>query len=292
MFVVTGATGNTGSAVADTLLQQGKQVKVVLRDRSKADEWKAKGAQVAMADLGDSAALAAALKGAEGAYILVPPLYGADDYLAAMAKLSDAIARGIKDSGVPHSVMLSSVGAQHTNGTGPIRNLHYGESVIPQAAPNATVLRAAYFIENYAPVLGAATGGSVLPSFFPADFRLPMNSTLDIGRIAADLLLHPAKGYRLVEMSGPVDYSPADIAAALTTLLAKPVKVLELPLAAVVPEFTKMGMSEGISKLFAEMYAGILSGHVAAEGTGEHRRGTVTAQETLANLLKATPDQA
>jgi NAD(P)H dehydrogenase (quinone) len=288
MFVVTGATGNTGSVVADTLLQQGKQVKVVLRDNAKADGWKAKGAEVAIADMGDSAALAAALKGAEGAYILVPPLYGAPDFLAAMAKLSDSIAAAINTSGVPHIVMLSSVGAQHAEGIGPIRNLHYAESIIPQAAPNATVLRASYFIENYAPVLGAAVGGGVLPSFFPADFRIPMNATLDIGRIAADLLLHPAKRYRLIEMSGPEDYSPADIAAVLTTLLGKPIKVLALPLAAVVPEFMKMGMSEAISKLFAEMYAGILDGHVAAEGAGEFRHGTVTAQEVLAKLLKAT----
>src|ERR1039457_2717895 len=106
MHVVTGATGNTGSAVADTLLQQGQPVTVVLRDNSKADAWKAKGAQVAIADLGDSAALAAALKGAEGAYILVPPIYGAPDFLAAMAKLSDSIARGIKESGVSYIVML------------------------------------------------------------------------------------------------------------------------------------------------------------------------------------------
>jgi uncharacterized protein YbjT (DUF2867 family) len=292
MFVVTGATGNTGSAVADTLLQLGKQVKVVVRDDAKGEAWKAKGARVAIADLDDSAALTAALKGAEGAYIMLPPVYGAPDFLAAGAKLSDAIARGIKESGVPYIVMLSSVGAQHPDGTGPIRNLHYAESVIPKAAPNATFLRASYFIENYAPVLGAAVGGGVLPSFFPADFRLPMNATLDIGRIAADLLLHPAPGLRVVEMEGPAQYSPADIVATLTTLLGKPVNVLELPLAAVVPEFTKLGFTEDVAKLFAEMYAGILSGHVSAPATGEHRKGTVTPQEVLAGLLKAIPARA
>ena len=289
MFVVTGATGNTGSAVADTLLQLGKPVKVVVRDNAKGDAWKAKGAQVAIADLSDSSALAAALKGAEGAYIMVPPLYNTNSFLSDMAKLSDAIAAGIKASGIPYIVMLSSVGAQHAEGTGPIRNLHYAESIIPNAVPNATFLRASYFMENYAPVLGAAAGGGVLPSFFPADFRFPMNATLDIGRIAADLLLHPAPGLRVVEMEGPARYTPADIAAALTTLLGKPVHVLELPMDAVVPEFTKLGFTANADQLFAEMYAGILSGHVSAPATGEHRKGTVTPQEVLAGLLKAVP---
>lgn len=287
MFVVTGASGNTGSVVAETLLQQGKPVRVVLHSDKKSAEWKARGAEVAIADLADSAALAAALKGAEAAYIMFPPIYGAPDFLATMAKQCDAVARGIKDSGVPYVVVLSSIGAQHPDGTGPIRNLHYAESILPNAVPNATFLRAAYFIENYAPVLGAAAGGGVLPSFFPADFRFPMNATLDIGRIAADLLLHPAPGVRVVEMEGPARYTPADIAASLTTLLGKPVNVMELPLAAVVPEFTKLGFTEDAAKLFAEMYAGVLSGRVSAPATGDHRKGTVTPQEVLAGLLKA-----
>jgi len=289
MLVVTGATGNTGSVVADALLQQGQPVTVVLRDNAKADAWKSKGAQVAVADLADPVAFAAALKGAEAAYIMVPPLYATDTFLKDMADLADAMAAGIKASGIPYIVMLSSVGAQHPEGIGPIRNLHYAEKIIPAAAPNATILRASYFIENWAAVLAAATGGGVLPSFFPASFSFPMNATLDIGRIAADLLRHPAPGRRLVEMEGPAHYSPADIAATLTALLGKPVNVLELPLAAVVPEFTKLGFTEDVAKLFAEMYQGVLDGHVAAEGTGDHRKGTVTPQEVLAGLLKAAP---
>ncbi len=292
MYVVTGANGNTGSVVAETLLQQGKPVRVVLHSDKKAADWKARGAEVAIADLADSAALAAALKAAEAAYIMCPPLYGTNTFLADMAKLSDSIAAGIKTSGIPYVVLLSSIGAQHPAGTGPIRNLHYAEKVIPAAAPNVTFLRAPYFMENYAPVLGAAVGQGILPSFFPANFRLPMAATLDIGRIAAGLLLRPAPGIRMVEMEGPARYTPADIAAALTTLLGKPVNVVEVPLAALVPEFTKLGFTEDVAKLFQEMYEGILNGTVAFDGSGEHRKGTVTPQEVLAALLKPAPVQA
>jgi len=287
MFVVIGANGNTGSAVADALLQHGKPVRVVLHSDKKAAVWKAKGAEVAVADLTDSAALAAALKGAEAAYVMCPPLFGTSAFLKDMAVLADSIAAAVKASDIPYVVMLSSIGAQQPAGTGPIRTLHYGERVISAAAPNVTLLRAPYFMENYAPVLGAVTGQGILPSFFPANFRLPMAATLDIGRIAADLLLHPAPGVRVVEMEGPAQYTPSDIAAALTKLLGKPVSVVEVPLAAVVPQFTGMGFSEDIAKLFQEMYEGILDGTVAFDGTGEHRKGTVTPQEVLGNLLKA-----
>ena len=286
MYAVTGATGNTGSVVANTLLRQGNEVTVVLRDDGKAEEWKAKGAQVAIADLADAAALTTILRGAEGAYIMLPPQYGADDFFAAMSTLADALAKAVKDSGIPHIVMLSSVGAQHAQGTGPIRNLHYAESVIPPAAKNSTVLHASYFLQNWASVLGAAQNQGVLPSFFPAEASFAQNATEDIGRIAAGLLQHPATGHKLVEMSGPRDYSPNDIAAALTSILGKPVKVLALPLSAAVPTLTQAGFTPDVARLFAEMYEGAMKGLLGPSDV-EQLRGTVTARESLAAMLAA-----
>ena len=46
MFVVFGATGQTGSAVADTLLEKKLPVRVVLRSAKAADAWRAKGAEL------------------------------------------------------------------------------------------------------------------------------------------------------------------------------------------------------------------------------------------------------
>ena len=73
MFVIAGVSGHTGSVVATTLLAAGKPVRVIVRDAAKGAEWKAKGAEVAVAQLDDRASLAAALKGATGAYLLSPP---------------------------------------------------------------------------------------------------------------------------------------------------------------------------------------------------------------------------
>jgi len=56
MFVIAGATGNTGSVVAGTLLGQGKSVTVLVRDTRKAESWREKGAHVAAASLEDTQA--------------------------------------------------------------------------------------------------------------------------------------------------------------------------------------------------------------------------------------------
>src|SRR3954469_8840490 len=82
MFVISGASGHTGSVVASTLLARGAKVRVIVRDAKKGEAWKGKGAEVALASLDDAKALAEALRGADGVYALVPPDFVSDDPLA------------------------------------------------------------------------------------------------------------------------------------------------------------------------------------------------------------------
>ncbi|HWL85044.1 MAG TPA: NmrA family NAD(P)-binding protein, partial [Polyangiaceae bacterium] len=70
MFVIAGVTGNTGSVVAETLLARGEMVRVIVREAAKGASFAARGAEVAVASLDDSAALSKALAGAKGAYLL------------------------------------------------------------------------------------------------------------------------------------------------------------------------------------------------------------------------------
>src|SRR5688572_22031226 len=124
MFVIAGVSGHTGSVVANTLLAAGKPVRVIVRDAAKGEPWKAKGADVAVAQLDDRASLAAALKGATGAYLLSPPFGWTETNLPAGRKrFADAIVGAVNDATPGHVVFLSSIGAQHTSGTGPIQYL-------------------------------------------------------------------------------------------------------------------------------------------------------------------------
>jgi uncharacterized protein YbjT (DUF2867 family) len=286
MFVIAGATGNTGSGVAGTLLAQGKPVTVLVRDAQKADSWREKGAQVATASLEDTQALAAAFVHAEGAYLLIPPNYKAADALGYGFRIGDALAAAVKTSGIPHVVLLSSIGAQHAQSTGPIRSLHHAESVIWPAAKNLTILRAAYFLQNWASSVDGVRSQGVLHNFLTPERKIPMISTADIGKIAATCLTDPARGRRVVELSGPEDYSPQDIAQAFAASMGKPVKLETHPLDAVIPTFMAAGFSQDLARLFREMIEGINTGHVAYEGKGAtFQRGNVTASEAVNQLL-------
>ncbi len=284
MYAITGVTGNTGAIVADTLLAAGQPVRVVVRDAARAASWRARGAEVAVAALEDTAALTAALRGVAGAYLLVPPRLGAADPLADNRAVVASLAAAARDAGLPHAVLLSSVGAQHADGTGPIRSLHHAEQALAQVTA-LTALRAAYFMDNWVAVLGAVAQG-MLPTFVPPGISFPMVATRDIGRSAAAALVEGPHGRRVIELGGPRDYSAADVAAALSALTGQPVTATAAPLDAVVPTFTGFGMSIAVAELFREMYAGIASGRVAWEGgAAQAVRGSVPIEEVVRGRL-------
>ena len=138
---VLGATGNTGSAVVETLLSRKQPVRVIVRSAEKGAAWKAKGAEAAVASLDDVPALVRAFKGAQGVYLMVPPNYGASAWLSEQQARMDRAAEAVKQSGIGHVVYLSSIGAQLAAGTGPIRAVHYGEGKLAGAVPHLTILR-------------------------------------------------------------------------------------------------------------------------------------------------------
>jgi uncharacterized protein YbjT (DUF2867 family) len=284
MFVITGATGHTGSVAAQTLLAAGKQVRVVVRDATRAERLKALGAEVFVADLADQSALARAVRGAEGVFLISPPDVAAKDFIAERRRLTQQQVDTLAAEKVPHVVLLSSIGAQHPTGTGPILSVRNVEQQLRAAGLPATFVRAAYFVENWGAVVQAVKSDGVLPSFIAAGARTPMVSTPDIGKTVAQALLDGPRGVRVIELSGPSDASPNDVAAAFSRILSKPVKVVEAPLDAVVPTFTSLGISSDVAGLFREMYDALAKGKLAPE-TGEHVRGATPLEATLRGLL-------
>lgn len=284
-FVITGVSGNTGSVVADTLLAAGHRVRVVVREKAKAERFTARGAEVAVADLGDRAALAAAFAGATGVYVLVPPNYAAPDFRAYQHATADAIAGAAADAKVPHVVLLSSVGAQHPAGTGPIAGLHYAENLL-RKLPNthSTFLRAAYFMENLGGSLSMLDQGLV-PSFTPATLAFDMVATVDIGKLAASLLVEGATATSIVDLSGPAKQSSADVARALSSITGKTITVAEAPLEAMVPTLTGFGLPAGVAELYREMTGAIITGHVAFEGGDRRVTGSTSVDTVLRKLL-------
>jgi uncharacterized protein YbjT (DUF2867 family) len=286
MYVVAGVTGNTGRVVAETLLAQKKPVRALVRDEAKGTEWKKRGAEVAVAELDDAAALGRALAGATGAYLLLPPPMQSTDMRADGAKKTRAIVQAIESSGVAHVVFLSAVGAQHASGTGPVGPLHDAEVALSRVKAAVTSVRAAQFMENWGPSLFALAKG-VLPTFLAARHAVPFVATADVGTISAKALLEGGKGYSVIELAGPHEYTPEDVAAALSRITGKPVAAQHGPENAMVPALMGAGMNRHWAELFQEMTIASNNGHLAWEG-GRARfiRGSTEIDAVLSKLVK------
>src|SRR5262249_55529759 len=98
MYAIAGVTGHTGSIAAETLLAQGKPVRVIVRDAAKGAAWAKKGAEVAVASLDDVGALTAALTGVAGAFVLLPPqgTIASPTPLEHNRKVASAIAQAVR----------------------------------------------------------------------------------------------------------------------------------------------------------------------------------------------------
>ena len=164
-YAVFGATGRTGAAAADALLRAGLPVRVVLRDPARGGAWAARGAEIVQADLTDADALTRVLTGVRGAYVVSPQQYGRADLFELADRIAQTVARAAVAARVPKLVALSSVGADLASGSGWIRMNRMLEQRLSDSGIAATFLRAAYFMENWTPMIGQAVATGGLPSF-------------------------------------------------------------------------------------------------------------------------------
>ena len=296
MYVILGATGNTGSVVARKLLDKGKRVRVIGRDvagRSARDNEKLapfvnRGADAFAADVLDTDALSRAFAGAQGVYALIPPDMSSPDFRAHQDRVTESIAKALEKGGVAHAVTLSSVGADKPDKTGPVVGLHKMELRLAQVRGlNALHLRAGYFMENTLAQIGIIRNFGMMAGPVRADVSLPMIATRDIGGAAAEALLRlDFKGQQTQELLGPRDVTYAEAAKMIGTAIGKPdLAYAQLPDEQVIQAMTGMGISRNTAQLLCEMSAAINSGYMKPLEPRSEKNTTATTFETFVQEL-------
>jgi len=113
-----GITGKVGGAAARHLLEQGKQVRALVRNREKAAKWADRGVELVDGDWNDATSMAAALKAVEGAFVMLPAVWTpSPDYREAKGVIANYIEALTKEA-PPRVVALSSMGANRTSALG------------------------------------------------------------------------------------------------------------------------------------------------------------------------------
>ncbi len=276
MYVITGATGNTGSVAAEKLLASGAKVRVIGRDTKRLERFSKKGAEAVVADMTDAAAVEKAFSGANAAHALIPPNIGAADVRGYQEGVTDSLAAAIRNNKVGHVVVVSSTGADKTYGTGPVVGLHNLEKKLEAIEGlNALFLRCGYFMENLLPQVGIIQSLGFLAG--------PMIATRDIGEIAAESLAKlDFVGKQTRELLGARHVTYTEAAKIIGSAIGKPdLAYRQVPASTLKPAMMQMGMSSSMVDLLLEMSEGLNTGHMKSQEPRSPRNTTATTLETF-----------
>lgn len=287
-IVVTTPTGNIGRALAEALLSTNESVTLVARDAGKVASLVQRGAKLVTGSHGDPETLKQATRGASALFLLTPPDWQVRDIRAHYRRFAEAARAAVEANGVRHLVHLSSVGADVPSGNGPVAGLYEAEQLLAGLKASVTHLRPAYFMENTLGQIPAIKGMGGLFTTFRGDFRFPMIATRDIAARAAELLTRRDwSGYRTMELLGAGDVSYDDVAAVLSEVLGRPVRHTTVSPEQQRQALMGMGFSAELADSFAELAAGMSSGHVRFREPRGASNTTPTAYPVFAKQVFA-----
>ena len=219
-ILVTGATGNTGRAIVDALVERGAPVRAMVRTGADRGKLQA-GVEVVVADFNETAAVAAALDGAERAYLVTPSSAQAEEQQKRFADLA-------AKAGTRHLVVLSQLGSEDHS---PVRFLRYHAAVeqhVRELGIAYTFLRPNLYFQG---LLAFAGSISAEGKFFApiGEAIVSAVDVRDIAAVAAVALTEDGHEGATYTLTGPEAITHSQIAAALTSALGRTVRFVDVP---------------------------------------------------------------
>ena len=223
-IIVTGATGKTGSVVVAELLRAGYPVRaLVRREDARSAQLRARGAEIAVADMSDVERVADALADVQRAYYC-PPV---DPY---MIQGAVAFAVAAADARLEHVVSITQWLASPSHPAPMTRQSWLADrlfSMLPGVTH--TIVNPGYFADNYLQLTGLAANLGVFPWLFGSSRNAPPSNE-DIARVAAAALIDPARhAGRSYRPTGPELLGAEDMAKAIGRAVGRAVRVVPTP---------------------------------------------------------------
>jgi uncharacterized protein YbjT (DUF2867 family) len=249
--LVTGATGNVGSAVVRALVERGEPVRAFVRDPSRLPG----GVEAAVGDFADPVALDRALDGVDRVFL------SSGDGPQKVAHES-AVIRAAAAAGVALIVKASTWGAQAGS---PLPGLDWNgriEDHLRASGVPAVSLRSGFYMTNVLAAAEQVRGAGVLPA--PAgDGAIAMIDPRDVGAVAAAVLGADGHAGRSYVLTGPETITYREIAAALTAATGEPIAYVDVPPEAARQAFAGAGMPDWMVRQLDGVFELIRRGELA-----------------------------
>lgn len=288
MYVITGATGRTGSAVTNYLLDHRQPIRVIGRNLERLMPFVLKGAEPIVSEPTNVKRLITAFSEAEAVYVMLQPNYiiTSNDFLSYQKSVINTIISALEQAEVKNVVSLSSWGADKEKGTGPVTGLHLLEQGLNQIEQlNVLHLRAGYFMENLLSQIKNILLHDVARGPFLPDVQFPMISTRDIGRVAGETMIkRNYQGQQIRELHGSCDLSMNEAVKLIGKAINKPnLSYIQTTDEEARKELRMHGYSEHIIELVLETTRALNTKHIRMLEQRSFENTTSTSFETFIN---------
>jgi uncharacterized protein YbjT (DUF2867 family) len=288
MVVITGANGNIGRKVAETLLAEGAEVRVVSRDTKRLQLLAEKGADVWGGSLQDEAFLTEAFRGAAAVFVMIPPNHGSENLRVYQNRIGEVIFTALKNTEVNHIINLSALGAHRPDKTGPILGLYDQEQRLNWLKDvNLVHLRPTLFMENLLNNISQMKNQGIHGTALKGDLAIPVIATKDVARVACNYLRElDFCGIVVRELLGQRDVSMIE----MTAILAKAIGVDKLDYVQFSSEKAKHAMIEAgfsidVTASLLELYESMNTGDVIVGTPRTEQNTTETSFEEFAGVF-------
>lgn len=225
LILVTGATGQQGGAVAKTLVEKGQKIRVMTRNPEKAAALAKAGAEVVKGDLTNQADVQSALRGVQGVFAMSTPFEAGMD---AEVRQGTMLADAAKQAGVAHYVYTSVVSADRKTGIPHFETKWKVEQHIRQIGLPATILRPAFFMENFDTYFPPSKEGVLAVPLWPS-MKLQMIALKDIGEFGAAAFLSPNKFLgQAIDLAGD-ELTMQEVAVHLSRTKGRQIQFQQIP---------------------------------------------------------------
>ncbi len=268
MITILGATGNVGQKIADNLINKGQEVRLVSRTADRLRPLVGKQAEAFVGDALDTEFLVKTFKQADAVFTLIPPNLRAEKFLDYADRIGQSIARALEIARVDFVVNLSSVGAELSEGTGPIVGLHRQEDRLNKIKGLKILhVRAVSFMENLLMNIDQIKSKNVNGGTMRGEVRHPMIATKDTAAFVADRLAkRDFAGSSVRYLLGQRDLSMIEA----TTIIGRKIGIPDLayvmfPYDEVEKGLLAAGLSSDMSRLYIEMSRAFNEGRIRYE---------------------------
>lgn len=262
-ITISGSLGNIGKPLTTKLIASGHEVTVITSNTDRVEAIEALGAKAAVGSVSDVNFLKNAFTDADAIFAMTPPNLGGSNIIANTTASGKSLATAISETGVKRVVMLSSIGADLSTGTGPIAGLYNIEKIY-EGLENVslTFLRAGFFFTNLYNDVPMIKGAGIIGSNYATTTVIPFVHPEDIAAAVAEELQKKTSGKNIRYIVSDVR-TPADVAKVLGLAIDKP----ELPWIEFTDEqalggMTQAGLPEEMAGLYMEMGSGLRSGKI------------------------------